>query len=45
MHLAKILTSMWERMVGTGPERERNMNAYVRDTPSSGSGNLKKSAR
>lgn len=33
IHPAAILTPMWELMLGTGPEREKNMEAYVHDTP------------
>jgi NAD(P)-dependent dehydrogenase (short-subunit alcohol dehydrogenase family) len=33
IHPAAILTPMWEPMLGTGPDREKNMNEYVRDTP------------
>ena len=30
---AAILTPMWEPMLGAGPERERNLAAFVADTP------------
>jgi NAD(P)-dependent dehydrogenase (short-subunit alcohol dehydrogenase family) len=30
---AAILTAMWEPMLGQGPERERNMQSLVADTP------------
>jgi NAD(P)-dependent dehydrogenase (short-subunit alcohol dehydrogenase family) len=33
IHPAAILTPMWEPMLGTGPERERRMEAFVRETP------------
>ncbi|MEO4048016.1 glucose 1-dehydrogenase [Pseudomonas sp. CAU 1711] len=33
IHPAAILTPMWEPMLGTGAERERNMALCVRDTP------------
>lgn len=33
IHPAAILTPMWEPMLGTGPEREANMQAFVADTP------------
>lgn len=33
IHPAAILTPMWEPMLGTGEERERNMKAFVADTP------------
>ncbi|MBY6240628.1 glucose 1-dehydrogenase [Methylosinus sp. Sm6] len=33
IHPAAILTPMWEPMLGEGPERERRMEAFVRDTP------------
>ncbi|MHA6720587.1 SDR family oxidoreductase [Sphingomonas sp. RS6] len=33
IHPAAILTPMWEPMLGTGPEREANMRAFVADTP------------
>jgi NAD(P)-dependent dehydrogenase (short-subunit alcohol dehydrogenase family) len=33
IHPAAILTPMWEPMLGTGPERDANMRAFVADTP------------
>lgn len=33
IHPAAILTPMWEPMLGEGPDRQRNMDAFVRDTP------------
>ncbi|MEO1211122.1 MAG: glucose 1-dehydrogenase [Cyanobacteria bacterium J06638_20] len=33
IHPAAILTPMWEPMLGTGPEREARMQAFVQDTP------------
>ncbi len=33
IHPAAILTPLWEPMLGSGPEREANMKAFVRDTP------------
>ena len=33
IHPAAILTPMWEPMLGTGPEREQRMAAFVADTP------------
>lgn len=33
IHPAAILTPMWEPMLGTGPEREANIQAFVSDTP------------
>jgi len=33
IHPAAILTPMWEPVLGTGPEREARMRAFVRDTP------------
>lgn len=33
IHPAAILTPMWEPLLGTGPEREANMAAFVADTP------------
>jgi NAD(P)-dependent dehydrogenase (short-subunit alcohol dehydrogenase family) len=33
IHPAAILTPMWEPMLGQGEERERNLAAYVADTP------------
>ena len=33
IHPAAILTPMWEPMLGTGAERERNLAAFVADTP------------
>ena len=33
IHPAAILTPMWEPMLGSGPEREARMRAFVRDTP------------
>lgn len=33
IHPAAILTPMWEPMLGTGADRERNIEALVRDTP------------
>lgn len=33
IHPAAILTPMWEPMLGTGPEREARMQAFVRETP------------
>jgi 3(or 17)beta-hydroxysteroid dehydrogenase len=33
VHLAAILTPIWEPMLGTGPEREERMQALVADTP------------
>ena len=33
IHPAAILTPMWEPMLGNGPDREKNMAAFVADTP------------
>jgi 3(or 17)beta-hydroxysteroid dehydrogenase len=33
IHPAAILTPMWEPLLGTGPEREERMAAFVHDTP------------
>ena len=33
IHPAAILTPMWEPMLGTGPEREKNMIAITKDIP------------
>ena len=33
IHPAAILTPMWEPMLGTGEDRERRMEAIVKDTP------------
>jgi NAD(P)-dependent dehydrogenase (short-subunit alcohol dehydrogenase family) len=33
IHPAAILTPMWEPMLGTGPDREARMAAFVHDTP------------
>jgi NAD(P)-dependent dehydrogenase (short-subunit alcohol dehydrogenase family) len=33
IHPAAILTPMWEPMLGTGPERDARMHAFVQDTP------------
>jgi NAD(P)-dependent dehydrogenase (short-subunit alcohol dehydrogenase family) len=33
IHPAAVLTPMWEPMLGTGPEREQRMKAFVKDTP------------
>ncbi len=33
IHPAAILTPMWEPLLGTGPDREARMRAFVRDTP------------
>lgn len=33
VHPAAILTPMWEAMIGTGPDREARMAAFVADTP------------
>jgi NAD(P)-dependent dehydrogenase (short-subunit alcohol dehydrogenase family) len=33
IHPAAILTPMWEPMIGTGPDREARMAAFVHDTP------------
>jgi NAD(P)-dependent dehydrogenase (short-subunit alcohol dehydrogenase family) len=33
LHPAAILTPMWEPMLGSGPDREARMRAFVRDTP------------
>jgi len=33
IHPAAILTPMWEPILGTGPDREANMQAMVADTP------------
>ena len=33
IHPAAVLTPMWEPMLGTGPDREANMAAFVKDTP------------
>lgn len=33
IHPAAILTPMWEPLLGTGPDRERRMAAFVADTP------------
>lgn len=33
IHPAAILTSMWEPMLGSGPDRETRMRALVADTP------------
>ena len=33
IHPAAILTPMWEPMLGTGEDRQKNMDALVQDTP------------
>jgi NAD(P)-dependent dehydrogenase (short-subunit alcohol dehydrogenase family) len=33
LHPAAILTSMWDPMLGTGPDRPARMKAFVKDTP------------
>lgn len=33
IHPAAILTPMWETMIGSGPDREARMAAFVKDTP------------
>lgn len=33
LHPAAILTPMWEPLLGDGPEREANLQAFVADTP------------
>lgn len=33
IHPAAVLTPMWEPMLGTGPEREARLAAFVADTP------------
>lgn len=33
IHPGAILTPMWEPMLGTGPERDKRMAAFVADTP------------
>lgn len=33
IHPAAVLTPMWEPMLGDGAEREKNMAAFVKDTP------------
>jgi 3(or 17)beta-hydroxysteroid dehydrogenase len=33
IHPAAILTPMWEPMLGSGPDRDRNMRALTADTP------------
>lgn len=33
IHPAAIMTPMWEPMLGSGPDREANAAAYVKDTP------------
>lgn len=33
IHPAAILTPMWEPLLGTGAERQRNLEAFVADTP------------
>ena len=33
IHPAAILTPMWEPLLGDGPDREKNMAAFVADTP------------
>lgn len=33
VHPAAVLTPMWEPMLGSGPERDTRMAAFVRDTP------------
>jgi NAD(P)-dependent dehydrogenase (short-subunit alcohol dehydrogenase family) len=33
IHPAAILTPMWEPMLGSGPDREARMAAFVKDTP------------
>lgn len=33
IHPAAILTPMWEPMLGKGPDRQRNMDLLVQDTP------------
>ncbi|MCK0100177.1 SDR family oxidoreductase [Qipengyuania sp. S6317L1] len=33
IHPAAVLTPIWEPMLGNGPEREANMDAFVADTP------------
>lgn len=33
IHPAAVLTPMWEPMLGAGVDREKNMSAFVKDTP------------
>lgn len=33
IHPAAILTPMWEPVLGTGPDREERMKAFLKDTP------------
>ena len=33
LHPAAILTPMWEPMLGSGPDRDRNIAMFVKDTP------------
>lgn len=33
IHPAAVLTPMWEPLLGEGPDREKNMAAFVADTP------------
>ncbi|MDB6141406.1 MAG: short-chain dehydrogenase [Pseudomonas sp.] len=33
IHPAAVLTPMWEPMLGDGPQREQNLQAFVKDTP------------
>ena len=33
IHPAAVLTPMWEPMIGNGPDRQANMDAFVADTP------------
>ncbi len=33
IHPAAIMTSMWEPMLGAGADREKNIEAFVKDTP------------
>ncbi|MGV6820990.1 MAG: SDR family NAD(P)-dependent oxidoreductase [Parvularcula sp.] len=33
IHPAAVMTPMWEPMLGSGPEREKNIAAFVADTP------------
>ncbi len=33
IHPAAIMSPMWEPMLGTGPDREKNAAAFVKDTP------------
>jgi NAD(P)-dependent dehydrogenase (short-subunit alcohol dehydrogenase family) len=33
VHPAAIMTPMWDALLGSGPDRDRNLAAFVKDTP------------